>query len=669
MPIVVRRLLLTLPSVALACYLAATPSGQNASAVRGEWRYYGADAAGTKYSPLDQITRDNVRNLKIVWRWKAENFGPRPEFNWEATPLMVNGVLYITAVTRRDVVAIDAATGETLWLSRHDEGRRGQIAPRQVNRGVGYWSNGRDERVIYITPGYHLIALNAKTGQPVTDFGYNGAVDLYEGLDRPAPQDGAIGASSPPIVVGDVVVVGAALLAGAAPTSKENIAGHIRGYDIHTGKRVWIFHTIPEPGELGNDTWKNDSWSYTGNTGAWGPLAADLELGYVYIPVETPTGDYYGGHRKGNNLFAESLVCLDAKTGKRVWHYQFVHHGIWDYDIPTAPNLVDITVNGRKIKAIAQVTKQSFTFVFDRVTGQPVWPIEERPVPQTDVPGEETSPTQPFPTKPPPFDRQGMQADDVIDFTPALKAEGLKLLTQYRTGPLFTPPSAFDPKGTKGTLQLPSTGGGANWQGAAVDPETGILYVSSNTAPAVIALIKDTQRSSMDWITGGGEGGGARGRGAAGAPQITGDHLGPQGLPLVKPPYGRITAIDLNTGDHVWMVPNGDTPESIKNHPALKGVNLPRTGSPEHAGLFVTKTLVFAGEGSGLFGSAAAFGGGGPMFRALDKQTGATVFEMKLPANQTGIPMSYAVNGRQFIALTIGARGQPAELIALAVQE
>ena len=665
MPTMDRRLLFALPVAALAWYLGAAPAGQSAAPVKGEWRYYGADAAGTKYSPLDQINKDNVKNLKIAWRWKSENFGPRPEFNSEAAPLMVNGVLYVTAGTRRDVVAIDAATGETLWLWRYDEGRRGQAAPRQVNRGVAYWSNGRDERILYITPGYHLIALNAKTGQAIPDFGQNGAVDLYEGLDRAAPKDGAIGASSPPIVVGDVAVVGAALVSGTAPNSKENIAGHIRGYDIHTGKRVWIFHTIPVPGEMGNDTWKNDSWSYTGNTGAWGPLAADLDLGYVYIPVETPTGDYYGGDRKGNNLFAESLVCLDAKTGKRVWHYQFVHHGIWDYDIPTAPNLVDITVNGRRIKAVAQVTKQAFTFVFDRVTGEPVWPIEERAVPQTDVPGEETSPTQPHPTRPAPFDRQGVQADNVIDFTPELHEEALKILKQYRTGPLFTPPSRLDPNGTKGTLQLPATNGGANWQGAAVDPETGILYVSSSAAAAVIALVKDPRRSTVDWINGGA----AEGGGRAAGPQIAGDHLGPQGLPLVKPPYGRITAINLNTGDHVWMVPNGDTPESIKNHPALKGLTIPPTGSAEHAGVFVTKTLVFAGEGAGLFGSAAAYLGGGPMFRALDKNTGATVFEMKLPANQSGIPMSYAVNGRQYIAMMIGGRNQPAELIALAVQE
>ncbi|MEQ1869254.1 MAG: pyrroloquinoline quinone-dependent dehydrogenase [Vicinamibacterales bacterium] len=645
--------------LALAAWV-VTLAGQNAPRL-GEWRYYASDAASTKYSPLDQINKDNVKDLKIAWRWKSDNLGPRPEFNWEVTPLMIGGVLYATAGSRRDVVAIDAATGETLWLWRYDEGTRGRVAPRQVNRGLAYWTDGREERLVYITPGYQLIALDAKTGRPLQGFGQQGVVDLFEGLDRPRPNEGLIGASSPPLVVGDVVVVGAALQGGGAPKSPQNIAGHIRGYDIRTGKRVWIFHTIPTPGEFGNETWEKDSWAYSGNTGAWGPLSADLALGYVYIPVETPTGDYFGGDRLGNNLFAESLVCLDAKTGKRVWHYQLVHHGIWDYDTMTAPNLLDLTVDGRQVKAVAQVTKQAFTYVFDRVTGEPIWPVEERPVPQTDVPGERTSPTQPFPTRPAPFDRQGIQEDDVIDFTPELKAEAIKILKQYRTGPLFTPPSIATPNGTKGTLQMPSTSGGANWQGAAVDPETGMLYVSSMSVPAVVALHHDP-KSTVAWVTGGGEGGGRSGRSTSG---IVGDKLGPQELPLVKPPYGRITAIDMNTGDHVWMVANGDTPESIKNHPALKGVALPRTGQPEHAGLMVTKTLLFAGEGASLFGSASALGGGGPMFRAHDKRTGAIVSEFKLPANQSGLPMTYMVNNKQYIVVAVGARNYPAELIAL----
>ena len=468
-----------LPLVAAVVWLwPAQPVSGQYGVKTGEWRYWGGDAGSTKYSPLDQINKDNVKNLRIVWRWKAENFGARPDFNWEVTPLMIGGVLYTTAGTRRDVVAIDGVTGETLWMYRYDEGERGARAARRVNRAVAYWTDGRgDERIVFMTPGYHLIALNAKTGQPIQNFGANGIVDLYKDLDRAEPKDGQISASSPPIIVRDVVVVGAALTA-AAP-SQENIAGFIRGYDIHTGKRVWIFHTIPTPGEFGNDTWEKDSWSYTGNTGVWGPMSADEELGYVYVPVETPTGDHYGGPRPGDNLFGDSLVCLDAKTGKRVWHFQLTHHEIWDYDLPTAPNLLDITVNGRRIKAVAQVTKQAFTFVFDRVTGQPVWPIVERPVPQSDVPGERTSKTQPFPTRPAPFDRQGLTEDDVIDFTPELKAEAIKILSQYAHGPLFTPPIVADSNGRKALLQVPTDAGGANWEGAAVDPETGMLYVPS----------------------------------------------------------------------------------------------------------------------------------------------------------------------------------------------
>ena len=642
---------------AIVAALAASAVWETTTAGQGapksvEWPYYGGDSNSTRYSPLDQINAQNAKDLRIAWRWKAQNFGAGVDYNWEATPLMVNGVLYVTAGTRRDVVAIDAASGETLWMWRYDEGRRGQLAPRQNHRGVAYWSDGRgDDRILYVTAGYHLIALNATTGQPVPTFGRQGIVDLYEGLDRPAPRDGLIGLTSPPLIVKDIAVVGAALQ-GSAPTT-ENIAGFVRGYDVLTGKRMWIFHTIPTPGEFGSDTWLNDSWSYTGNTGVWGPMSADQQLGYVYLPVESPTNDYYGGHRLGNNLFAETLVCLNATTGQRIWHYQLVHHGIWDYDIPTAPILLDISVGQRRVKAVAQVTKQAFTYVFDRVSGAPVWPIEERPVAQSDVPGERTSPTQPFPTKPPAFDRQGVTEDDLIDFTPELKAEALRIAKQYRLGPLFTPPSVVDPNGTKGTLQLPSGFGGTNWTGGGADPETGILYVPSITAPRVLGLVSDQKRSNANFI--GGFVGGSAER-----------DIGPQGLPLVKPPWGRITAINLNTGDQLWMVPNGDTPAFVKNHPALKDVNLPRTGQPGRTGVLVTKTLLFAGDGSGLFSTPP--GAGGLMFRAYDKQTGAVVSEFKLPASQTGIAMTYLLNGRQYIVLAVGDRGVPAELVALAVE-
>ncbi len=626
-------------------------------ATNGEWRAYGGDAGSTRYAPLDQITRDNVGDLEIAWRWKTDNFGPRPDYNYQATPLMVGGTLYVTAGTGRDVVAIDAATGETLWLWRYDEGERGDRAPRKNHRGVAYWTDGTATRILYITAGYRLISLDAATGHPDPTFGDQGVVDLFDGLDRPRPEIGQIGASSPPMVVGNVAVIGSALSAFAR--TRENIAGFVRGYDVRTGERRWIFHTIPLPGELGNETWENDSWLYTGNAGAWAPMAADPELGYVYLPLETPTNDLYGGDRPGDNLFAESLVALDAATGERVWHYQFIHHGIWDWDIPTAPMLVDITVDGREIKAIAQVTKQAWTYVFDRVTGEPVWPIEERAVPSGDVPGEWYAPTQPFPTKPAPFDRQGITNDDLIDFTAEIKAEAVRIASEFRMGPIFTPPTAAGDPSSRGTLMVPGLTGGANWQGGAVDAETGVLYVSSITNPMRAAARPPTGELPNF----------AAARAAAGsrpraAPAGCG-MMGPLGLPLVKPPWGRITAIDLNTGDHLWMRPNGDAPDCVKNHPALEGLDIPPTGKAERGGILVTKTLVFAGEGSGLF--AAPRDTGGPMFRAHDKLTGEVISELELPANQTGLPMSYLVNNKQYIVVAVGARNHPAELVALSL--
>jgi quinoprotein glucose dehydrogenase len=629
----------------LVASLASAQNGDRDS----EWHYFGGDLASTRYSPLDQINRDNVSKLEIAWRFSTRNFGPRPDTNWRATPIHVGGVLYTTAGSRRAAVAIDARTGELLWQYRFDEGERGKTAPRQTSgRGVSYWTDGVEERVIFLTPAYFMIALDAKTGRPFPDFGRDGVVDLKEGLDRPVDLvKDAIGSSSPAIVVGDVIIVGAALPAGGQPPTKEMPAAHIRGYDVRTGERRWIFHTIPEPGEHGNDTWENDSFRYTGNVAVWTTMSADPELGYVYLPTEAPTGDYYGGHRHGDNLFSSSIVCLDAKTGKRVWHYQTVRHDIWDYDNPAAPVLADIRVDGRDIPAVALVTKQGFTFVFDRRTGEPVWPIEDRPVGPTDVPGEKVSPTQPYPTKPASFERQGVSEDDLIDFTPELKEEALKIAGYYRLGPLFTPPSLVT-EDKKGTLSLPGSQGGANWPGAALDPETGYLYVPSSTDFAVLGLVHDEKASNMDYIQGRRlklpEGG------------------GPQGLPLLKPPWGRITAIDLNTGEHVWMIPNGDAPDYVKNHPALAGVTLPRTGRPDRSGLVVTKTLLFAGEGGGLF---SAFGGGGNKLRAHDKKTGEILAELELPANQTGAPMTYLLDGVQYLVVAVGARDYPAELLAL----
>ena len=627
-------------------------------------------------SPLDQIDAKNVKELEIVWRWKADNFGPAPDYNWEVTPLMVGKVLYFTAGSRRDVVAVDAATGETLWMYRLDEGERGDRAPRKQNRGLAYWTDGKDDaRLLLISPGYQLVALDARTGRPVPTFGKNGVVELTEGLDRDVVKPGQIGASSPAIVVRDVVVVGAAMIAGTAPPSKTHVPGYIRGFDVHTGRRIWTFKTIPRPGETGNETWEGDSWQYTGNTGAWAPLAGDEELGYVYVPVEMPTGDFYGGHRLGNNLFGDSLVCLDAKTGARVWHFQLVHHDVWDWEPSSPPILADITVGGKPIKAVAQVTKHAFTFVFDRATGAPVWPIEERPVPQTDVPGERTSPTQPFPTKPVPYDRQGVTTDDLIDFTPELKAEAVAIFNQYKTSPNpFLPPIVAGTDGKLASLWLPHHTGGGNWPGGAFDPETGIMYVSSVTNADAVALQKgDPKRTDMAYVAVlGAHPGAPAGAVQIAAPPVAGESagrpsFGPRGLPLVRPPWGRITAIDLHTGDHVWMIANGDAPDVVKNNPALKGLNLDlsKSGKPERSPLLVTKTLLFGADGAGLFSSGP--GAGGRMFRAIDKKTGAIVHEMALPASTTGIPMTYMVDDRQYIVVAVGARGVPAELIALAV--
>lgn len=631
------------------------PSAQlAASTSRTEWLANRGTVASTSYSPLSQINGDNFGSLRIAWRWKSDNFGPTPEFYYRATPLMADGVLYTTAGLRRSIVAIDAVTGETLWMYRLDEGERGTAAPRRSSgRGVSFWRSpdSREPNRIYsITPGFQLLALDARNGQPIESFGKNGLVDLKQGLPRLTDLvKTPVGSSSPPVIVRDVIVVGAAFAAGGAPRSREDIPGFVRGYDLRTGALKWTFHTIPQAGEFGNDTWKDESWRYTGNTGLWTPFSADAERGYVYLPLEAPTGDFYGGHRHGDNLFANSIVCLDATTGKRVWHFQTLHHDIWDYDLPAPPVLLDITVKGRKIPALVQVTKTGFAFVFDRVTGKPVWPIKERPVPQTDVPGEKTAATQPFPTKPAPFEPQGLRDEDLIDFTPELKKQALEIVSKYRYGPMYLPPSVVVEGKNLGTLIRPNLSGGANWPGAAADPETGVLYVGSLSTVGPIGLRQDQKISDMRFIGAYGEG----------FPQ--GSLGGPAGLPLVKPPWGRITAIDLNTGDHLWMVPNTDAPDWARNNPALAGVKLPRTGSFDQSGLLVTKTLLIAGEGSGLWRP----GGGGNKLRAHDKRTGAILHEFTLPANQSGVPMTYEVGGRQFIVVAIGAKGVAGELIAL----
>ncbi len=640
-------------AVSAALALRGDGAALQRGAADGQWRHYGGDAGNTRYAPLDQIDRSNVASLEVVWRWQAANFGPVPEFNYRTTPIMVDSTLYATAGYRRAVAAVDPGTGETLWTYRLDEGERS--APRRNSgRGVAYWESlETGPRIFFVTPGFRLVALDAASGRPAEGFGEGGIVDLRLELGRDVDLERApIGSSSPPVVVGGVVVVGSALPAGNAPPSPEMPPGHVRGYDAATGRRLWTFHTIPQPGEHGHDTWEDGSWQYTGNAAVWTAITADTALGLVYLPVEAPTGDYYGGHRPGDNLFSQSLVALEAATGERKWHFQTVHHGIWDYDLPAPPILADLVVDGRPVSAVAQLTKQTFTFVFDRRTGEPLWPVEERPVAQSDVPGERTSPTQPFPTKPPPFDRQGVDPEDLIDFTPELRAEAEAILSRLRWGPLYTPPSVAEEDGTQGTLMVPGFLGGANWPGGAFDPESGHLFVQSATSPSVISLVHDPDVSSMDFV----RGGGLRLRGGG----------GPQGLPLFKPPWGRITAIDLNAGEIAWQVPNGEAPDYVKDHPALEGIDVGRTGRMDRGGLLATKTLLFAGEGGGMF---AAAGSGGAMLRAHDKATGAVLAEIELPANQTGLPMTYMHEGRQFVVVAVGARGHPGELVALALPE
>jgi quinoprotein glucose dehydrogenase len=645
-----------------------------AGTTNGEWPTYGGDLHSTRYAPLDQINKDNFSELEVAWRFKTDALGPRPEYNLQSTPLMVDGVLYSTGGTRRAVVALDAATGEMLWMHRLDEGERGESAPRLLSgRGLSYWSDGREARVVYVTPGYQMVALDAKTGARVASFGKDGIVDLKEdygqGIDLVS---GPVGLHSAPVIADDVVVIGAAFLTGANPKSKRNIKGYVRGFDVRTGTRLWMFHTIPEAGEFGRDTWAGDSASYTGNTGVWAQMSIDEELGLVYLPVELPTHDYFGGDRAGDNLFSESIVAVELKTGKRRWHYQLVHHGMWDMDIPCAPILADITVNGRPVKALAQPTKQAFLYVLDRETGEPIWPIEERPVPQGDTPGEWYSPTQPIPTRPAPYDGQGLSIDDLIDFTPELRAEAVKLVSRYRLGPVYTPPSVSRIEGPIATLTMGAQAAASNWPGASYDPETHTLFVASQTSVATLGLVSPSPGVSdvpyhQGTVLAGARTDGGSGSSAAGpavaAADVLSANLTVQGLPLIKPPYSRITAINLDTGDFRWQVPFGATPPNITNHPALKGLDLPPLGRPgNNNGSLVTKTLLIIGEKN--FGPTPS-GQRGAMLRAYDKTTGQEVGSVHLPAPQTGSPMTYMLNGQQYLVVAISGGSYTGELLVL----
>lgn len=657
---------------------------------KGEWPAYHGGWFNHHYSPLSEIDASNFGTLEVAWRLKTDNFGTRPEFKLEGTPVMMGRTVYTTAGTRRAVVALDAVTGEIKWVHGEPEGARGAAAPRQLSgRGVSYWSDGKDERILYVTPGFFLVALDAKTGMRVPSFGTGGSVDLKAaavfGARQPIdPINGEIGLHATPAIGGGVVLVGAAFREGHTPKTHNNTKGLVQAFDVRTGKRLWNFNTIPRPGEFGSETWEEDSWSQNGNVGVWNQMAIDEELGMVYLPVETPSSDFYGGHRPGNNLFADSLVALDLKTGQRKWHFQLVHHPLWNMDIATAPILEDIVVDGKPVKAVSVMGKQAMVYVFDRRSGRPVWPIEERPVPKGDVPGEQYSPTQPFPTKPAPYDHQGVTEDGLIDFTPALRAEALKLMSMYKMGPIFTPPVISK---REGPLAAFRSSGGTNWPGGAFDPETQVLYVPSYTSLVPVGLLPSPDpkfsdldyvvgdaRSGVRYITGPGENAGADAPklppgsvaaatggegGAGGAPT-------PQGLPYLKPPYGRITAIDMRRGEHIWQVAHGETPDFVRNHAALKGLTIPRTGQSGAVGALVTKTLVIAGDpqATTLPGQPR-----GAMLRAYDKGTGREVATVKLPAQQSGSPMTYAIDGRQFIIVAVSGGNYSGEYIALALPQ
>ncbi len=623
---------------------------------RGEWPAYAGTYAAARYSPLAQIDRNNAKDLHVVWRWKSPDMAikeanPRvgPTRANESTPLMVGGTLYIST-SLSQVAAIDAATGETKWVYDPKVYENGLGIPANdgwLHRGVAYWRSGDDERIVMLTAFAQMIALDAKTGKPVPNFGIDGRIDLAQGMRRPVDRD-YYTMSSPPVIVRDVIVVGSSVMDwwGHRPSPP----GDVRGFDVVTGRLLWTFHTVAQDGEPGVETWEKESWKEAGNANVWAPMSADEELGYVYLPVSTPTNDYYGGDRPGDGLYGESLVCLDAATGKKVWHYQLVHHGLWDYDAPAAPNLIDITVGGKPIKAVAQVTKQAFVYVFDRVTGQPVWPIEEQPVPPSSVPGEHASKTQPVPTKPAPFDVQGVRNEDLSDLTPEIHKEALDIVTKYDHGPLFTPPSE------RGTIQVPGVAGGANWSGGAIDPETGTLYIGTYRLPFVVSVRKPWPGElSYDFI---------------------GEFRylpGPRGLPLLKPPFGSIVAIDMNTGEHRWRIPVGRG----ELFPAIRQLGLSeRMGFPGRSWALVTKTVMIVVQ-MGYFSSPRLPPGGtrriadlnnfDPHLWVYDKASGELLAEIALPANATGAPITYMADGKQFIAFPVGGGPIVEELIAVSL--
>lgn len=651
------RGLIGIVAVALAatvgCASMAERGGQVASAGKlGEWITWGGDAEQTRYSALDQINAGNVGRLEVAWTWKGQPLPNRPDFNWKATPIYVNGTLYVPTGGSK-VAALDPETGETRWMFTPDPVRVGTRPFSGSSRAVSYWTDGTKKRILHNSIDGRLFSIDADTGQLDPAFGAGGMVDLKKELlaaDDPRKVSD-LGSTGPGIVVGDVIVV--QVITEDGPANKEQIPGNLRGYDIRTGKRLWTFNTIPRPGEFGHDTWKDDSWKYTGNASVWSMMSADPELGYVYAPIESPTNNFWGGQRPGDGLFGESIVCIDAKTGKRVWHFQVLHHGVWDYDLPAAPILHDIVKDGKTIKAVTLLTKQGMNFVFDRKTGKPVWPIEERPVPTSmAVEGEQLSPTQPFPTRPAAYTNLGYNEDDLLNFSPAHRAAAKAVADQYVQGPMYTPPTQAGPGiKTKGTLIFPNFGGGSNWNGGAVDKETNMLFVPIRSTHMAVGLSPaDPAKTDWRYRVAGGEGGWLK----------TAD-----GLPITRPPWAEVVATDMNRGEHVWRKPIGGAPDWIRNHPSVKGLKLDFDNMGQisvRPSPLVTKTLLFLAESSNIGGDP-----GGPMFRAYDKRSGKVVAELTLPGKTSGAPMTYLHKGRQYIAVALSEQGRPARLVTLAL--
>ncbi|MGQ9425575.1 outer membrane protein assembly factor BamB family protein [Gilvimarinus sp. F26214L] len=630
----------------------SAPSWNSLQPKAGEWITWGGDLGNKRYSPLDQINKENAQDLQVNWRWQAEPLPGRHDSNWKATPLYVDGVLYLPTGGSK-VAALDPATGETLWLFTPDPLRVGSRPFTGSSRAVSFWTDGERKRILHNSIDGRLFSIDAQTGEPDRNFGTDGFVDLNENLlaegDGRSQDD--VGSTAPGIVVGDVIVV--QVIGNDTPKNTVGTPGYIRGFDVRTGELLWTFHTIPRPGEFGHETWEDGSWSYTGAASVWTMMSADPELGYVYLPVESPTNNFWGGQRPGDGLFGESIVCLDAKTGERVWHFQILHHGVWDYDLPAAPILHDIEKDGKTIKAVTVLTKQGMNFVFDRVTGEPVWPIEERPVPtEMAVPGEKLSPTQPFPTKPAPYSNLGYHEEDLIDFTPELRAQALEIMKDYVTGPMYTPPTLVgEGIPTKGTLVYPNYGGGSNWNGGAFDVDSNTLFVPTRNTYMTIGLKKaDPNLTDWKYLP---VGSGAR-------PLSL-----PNGLPVNRPPWALVTATDMNRGEHIWSRSIGGAPDRIRNHPDLQGLDLDFDNMGQisvRPSPLVTRSLMFLAESANIGGDP-----GDRMFRAYDKQTGEVVAEIELPALTSGAPMTYMHEGRQYIAVALSSREHPAELITLSL--